>query len=307
VFLRNDALRHSLKADVVIRTGRVPTSVALCTWIQEQEDAEHVLLTPGNRWTDPLHTTTVWMDADAHPLLEQAQTPAIEAADAQWAARWLAADTRALEQLQAFHEGARGGGVSEAAIAATLISTLPAASVLHVASGMSVREVDAFGPRRTQPLLITSNRGANGIDGTLSTALGQASATGRSDTTVLMGDLAFLHDLGGLSAASRSDHDLLVIVVDNGGGGIFERLPIATSDLFERCFLTPHDQDLAQVARAWTPHVQSAATEEEFQDAFTTLRHLPGLRIIHVQVDRDLDLARHVSFFKTVQCEETPA
>jgi len=158
---------------------------------------------------------------------------------------------------------------------------------------MPIRDVDAFAPTPPGPVRVLANRGLNGIDGNVSTALGIAAASG-APTVALVGDLAFLHDLGALVHARRSALSLTIVVVNNDGGGIFSFLPIAgTTPRFEALFGTPHGTDLSAAAalggarftRAGTPAELAAALEDSGR---------PGLRIIEARVvDRASNVEVH--------------
>ena len=121
--------------------------------------------------------------------------------------------------------------------------------MLVVGNSMPIRDVDVFCSSFRADVTVLGNRGANGIDGVLSTALGAAASSG-APTALLLGDLSFLHDVGALQVAARHRLPLLVVVVDNDGGGIFQTLPCAElGETFERCFVTPHGLDLLGAAK----------------------------------------------------------
>ena len=154
-------------------------------------------------------------------------------------------------------------GLTEPGVARDVMAALPEGSSLVLSSSMPVRDVEWFAAPRAG-VDVYSNRGANGIDGVVSTAVGVALAT-RRPTTVLIGDVAVLHDTNGMLMASSRDIDLTIVVVDNDGGGIFSFLPQATSlppDTFERLFGTPHGVDLIALAAVHgIPEVTSLAKE----------------------------------------------
>jgi 2-succinyl-5-enolpyruvyl-6-hydroxy-3-cyclohexene-1-carboxylate synthase len=172
--------------------------------------------------------------------------------DPAWLARWRAADDaaqRAIDDALAARDA-----VTEPGIARTVVDALPDGARLVVSSSMPVRDVEWFS-RPRDGITVHANRGANGIDGVVSTALGVAAAS-RNPTVALLGDLAFLHDAGGLLWARDRDVDCTFVVVDNDGGGIFSFLPQAAGDVvdsstFERLFGTPHGIDVGDVARAY--------------------------------------------------------
>ncbi|MGE9295619.1 MAG: thiamine pyrophosphate-dependent enzyme, partial [Puniceicoccales bacterium] len=169
-----------------------------------------------------------------------------------------------------------------------LAGVLPPQTPVFFASSMPVRDAEFFWPINKKSHAFFVNRGANGIDGTLSSALGVAAGAGRPGVLVT-GDLAFLHDQNGLLAANEFQGGLTVFLLNNHGGGIFENLPIADFDPpFERFFATPQSADFAKIANA---HGIEYHCPSDW-DAVTRLaRKLPrtGIRIVELKTDRKAD------------------
>jgi 2-succinyl-5-enolpyruvyl-6-hydroxy-3-cyclohexene-1-carboxylate synthase len=154
---------------------------------------------------------------------------------------------------------------------------------------MSVRYAEYFWSAGSRAYSIFCNRGANGIDGTLSTALGVAHS-GRP-TVLLTGDLAFLHDSNGLLAADQLEGSLTVLLINNGGGGIFEYLPVAAIDsTFERYFATPQRVDIAKLCAAQGVEHAWIKNWEALKEAIVTLP-ARGLRVLEIKTDRKADCA----------------
>ncbi|MCA9538845.1 MAG: 2-succinyl-5-enolpyruvyl-6-hydroxy-3-cyclohexene-1-carboxylic-acid synthase [Myxococcales bacterium] len=229
-----------LVPDLILRFGHGPTSKALAAWLAGHGVDRTVLVAPDGERHDPMHAAATVV-VTAATALAQALTPrVIRGAKPAWKTQW----QRLQAQAEAVLAVECATGEWEGAIARTLVEALPANAALHVASSMPVRDLDAFAPPRATPLRVFASRGANGIDGTLSTAVGEAAAAG--PLALLTGDLAFLHDLGGLFVAAATGARLTVVLVDNGGGGIFGFLPIAAhGERFERWFATPQEADFA--------------------------------------------------------------
>jgi 2-succinyl-5-enolpyruvyl-6-hydroxy-3-cyclohexene-1-carboxylate synthase len=186
--------------------------------------------------------------------------------------------------------------MSEPLVARALVATLPAAACLVVASSMPIRDVETFAPARDDggPRVL-ANRGANGIDGTVATALGVA-ASG-APTVLLTGDVALVHDLGGLASAVRAELPLAVVCLDNGGGGIFDFLPVAEArDAFEEHVATPPRLDLPavaaglglRVARPTSPAAVGRAIGRAWHHGRPTLIHVPTDRRANVGVHREI-------------------
>jgi len=158
---------------------------------------------------------------------------------------------------------------------------------------MSIRLLDLAFASRAEPLRVLCNRGASGIDGVTSTALGVAAVAG--PTLLLTGDLAFLHDLGGLHLARHESIPLTLVVLDDNGGGIFSFLPIAAqgeSVGFERLFRTPHDLDLSRAAALFEIDYCRATSLDELEQAIDRALQRPSVSIIHVRMDAATNEAR---------------
>ena len=167
---------------------------------------------------------------------------------------------------------------------------------MWLASSMPVRDVEAFFPSTAKPLRFLANRGANGIDGTVSSAAGAALATGRP-AFLLTGELALLHDLGGLLAARRAGAELTVVCANNGGGGIFDFLPVAghaDPALYEEHIATPSGIDLAQVAALAGMEHRLASTPDEVREAVAS----PAL--VEVRTDRAASVREHRALVERV-------
>jgi 2-succinyl-5-enolpyruvyl-6-hydroxy-3-cyclohexene-1-carboxylate synthase len=180
-------------------------------------------------------------------------------------------------------------------VVAVLAGALPDGATLFVSNSMAVRDLDAFLPVSTRRIRVLANRGANGIDGIVSSALGAASAAS-GPLFLLSGDLAFLHDAGGLFAAHQYGIRATLVVVNDDGGGIFSLLPIAAHGdevEFDRLFTVPHGIDIAAVARGYGLRHQRVTTAPDLSKALEHSQASPGTQVIEVAVDRRENLALH--------------
>jgi 2-succinyl-5-enolpyruvyl-6-hydroxy-3-cyclohexene-1-carboxylate synthase len=272
----------------VVRTGDLPTAKRLRQRLAGLDDAVQVALDPESAWQDPDGAVT-----QVHPGPISALRA--EPAQTDWLDRWRAADAAATGALEA----ELGDGLSEPAVARFLASRLGADETLWVASSMPIRDVEAFAPLRDDAPRVVSNRGANGIDGTISSAYG-ARAGGDGPVTLLIGDVAMVHDAGGLLAHRRHGLDVRIVVIDNDGGGIFHFLPVAErlgtageagGQSFTEHVATPHGTDLeALAAAAGVPYSRA----ERLEDLLA-----PGM--VHVRTDREENLALHRHLSETME------
>jgi 2-succinyl-5-enolpyruvyl-6-hydroxy-3-cyclohexene-1-carboxylate synthase len=176
-----------------------------------------------------------------------------------------------------------------------LANALPDDALLYVSNSMPVRDLDAFLPVSPRPLRVLCNRGANGIDGMISSALGAAAAE-CGHVVLLTGDLAFAHDLGGLLAAHRHGLRATVVLLNNDGGGIFSFLPIAAygdAVHFEENFRTPLGVDFAPAAETFGVRFTRVGSWEHFRAALKESVSDPRTSVIEVPVDRDRSVAHH--------------
>lgn len=286
--LRSSALRAVLHPDLILRFGALPTSKALREAIAGW-GAEQIVVTSAEEWPDPDWGASEVVIVDptlAAADLARALTPRGASASrrASWLGSWRAAADEAVRAAAPLLIDPESG--AEAWIASELCHSLPADAVLVVGNSMPIRDVDAFCTGLARGPSLFGNRGANGIDGVLSTAFGIA-ATSARPTAVLLGDLSFLHDAASLPLAIRHALPVLVVVVDNDGGGIFHSLPWADlGDTFERYFATPHGLDLERAgALAGAEHAR-AARPGELAPLVADWVERPRLMVVEASFDR---------------------
>ncbi len=188
----------------------------------------------------------------------------------------------------------------EGRIARDVVRALPNGSTLVVASSLPVRALEWCMEPRTG-LRVVSNRGANGIDGFVSTAIGVAQAATASQPTVaLCGDLCFLHDTNGLLGATATGVNVTFVVIDNDGGGIFSFLPQAPLPEFEALFGTPHGLDLVAVARAHGVEAERIDDVAKLPAALTDALTSNGVHVLVVPVNRATTVASHRALWDAV-------
>jgi 2-succinyl-5-enolpyruvyl-6-hydroxy-3-cyclohexene-1-carboxylate synthase len=279
--LREEAWAAAHEPEVVLRVGDLPTSKPLRAWL-ERTQAEQIAVDPEGAWQDPPGVVSRRLDA----LPQRAG-----AADPDWLYAWRAADNAVGEALDA----AIGAEVSEPRVAVELGKRLPSTATLVVASSMPVRDVETFFPLRDDPPRVLANRGANGIDGTVSTAFGVAATAAPQERTVLLiGDVALAHDIGGLLASRRLNLDLTIVLLNNDGGGIFHFLPVAgETDAFEQHVATPHGLDFSHAAALYGCDHRRVEDLGSFRTALDTALMTAGTSIVEVPGDRVANVAAH--------------
>jgi 2-succinyl-5-enolpyruvyl-6-hydroxy-3-cyclohexene-1-carboxylate synthase len=283
--LRDAAFAAEMQPEVVLRLGEPPASKVLNQWLA-RADAPQVHVGASPSWTDPDGILSKRIEADPSMLCRDL-TARIETTSSPWLESWLTAEREA--QL-ALDVALRDAPLTEPAVARWLATMLPELARLVVSSSMPIRDIEWFG-LIPEGVVVFSNRGANGIDGVVATAIGVAAAT-MLPTAVLIGDVAFLHDSSSLTALASRGLDVRIVVVDNDGGGIFSFLPQASSlasDRFELLFGTPHGTDIPALALAHGLRTRTVATLDELRHALSA----PGPSVTHVRSNRAANVATH--------------
>ena len=283
VLLRSERFASARAPDLALRLGDMPTSKPLRAWLA---GVPQVVIDPHAAWHEPTRTAELMLQAAAGPACA-ALAGALEMRTAErdpgWLEGWRAADALVGPALEAADDGL------EPKLLAGIEPALPADAVVWLSSSMPVRDVEACFPSSRKRLRFLANRGANGIDGVVSAAAGAALATGLP-TFLLTGELALLHDLGGLIAAERAGAGLTIVCIDNGGGGIFDFLPVAEhadSAPYERHIATPAGIELERVAALAGMRHARAGSPAELRAAIAS----PGL--VEVRTERARNVALH--------------
>jgi 2-succinyl-5-enolpyruvyl-6-hydroxy-3-cyclohexene-1-carboxylate synthase len=279
---RSTELRKELRPTHVLVLHGWPTSKSLRQWI-DQSDAEITLMTKKLQNPDALHGRTRLIACTAEALAGRVKAGARPRG---WLAQWLAVNKslnrRLVRSLGAIDWPFEGK-------ASTLLpGLLPKGTPVFVANSMPVRDVEYFWPVGDRGHGIYFNRGANGIDGTLSTALGIAHGSGRP-AVLLTGDLALLHDTNGFLTLPKFTGSLTVMLINNNGGGIFEHLPVAKFEPpFEEFFATPQEVDFSKLCATYgVAHV----LVKDWKHFSGLLAKLPrrGVRVLELRTDRKRD------------------
>ncbi len=291
--LRSESFATRMVPDFVVRCGAPPTSKAVNRWISRHRAAPMVAIDPTGRRDDPDLRVDHWVDAAFRDDLS-----------------WLPAGDLALDWLPAWEEASKrsgdaiesvvraGVGVTPANALPIVAAALPRPSTVVLANSLAVRDAETYLQNIAPGIRFLGNRGANGIDGLLSTALGVAEATGEP-VSLWTGDLALLHDAGAWWTARRRNLDVRVVVFNDGGGGIFDHLPIAAQGkrvAFEEVFRVAHTQRMKPIATAYGCEAQEIKTTAEIAPAISQ----PGPRLIEICFDAAENLAQHRAVWQAV-------
>lgn len=286
--LASDAWLDAHLPDAVVLAGAMPVSMRLLRLLERARPAVWASVRSGPDRVDPHHRATHVLTGSVAATLGALAAACAPQAPGRWAADWhAAADAawRAVEPLVGSET------LSEPALAYRLSRLLPPGEALVAAASMPIRDVQTFGAADGARACVYANRGASGIDGTVATAAGVARATARG-ATLLIGDLALLHDLNSLALLRALPERVVVVCVNNDGGGIFGALPVAAygaatgSDPFERLFGTPHGTGFADAARQFELAYAAPTTAPAFERAYAAALARRGSTLIEVATDR---------------------
>lgn len=283
LILRNETLAEELQPEVVFSLGIPPTSKVLRAWL-ESHSCRTFVIDPGEDNLDPLHRETIHYRMQVEMLVESLKLKGKR--NNSWGERWQEIEAKALRLIRS---RLRQCGYSfEGKVSWILSRNLPKGTPLFVANSMPVRDMEYFWEPGNRAAQIYFNRGANGIDGTLSSALGMAHGNKKSGV-LLTGDLALLHDTNGFLISKCFRGHLTIVLINNRGGGIFETLPVAKFDPpFEDYFATPQTVDFRKLAAAYgIKHLKL----KNLDDLPGLVKELPsaGIRIIEIITDRKKD------------------
>lgn len=300
-FLRVEEAVQDMRPDVIIRFGAVPVSKALTQFMKKSKDAIHIIVDGGAGWRDPIGLATYMVYSDEASLCESLIQVGMTRGQSEWLEKWQQLNQvtkQGLISIQDMEE------MNEGKVFTELSRLLPKNTNLFIGNSMPIRDCDTFFFCHDGNYRVLANRGANGIDGIVSTALG-VSVDGQA-TVLIIGDLSFFHDLNGLLAAKMLKRNITIIVINNDGGGIFSFLPQAKAtekEHFEHLFGTPHGLDFSHVVTMYGGIFDRVQTWSEFEQALQKSFITEGLKVIEVVTNREENVVQHRKLWNDVTRE----
>lgn len=298
-FLRNEEARKALKPDIIIRFGAMPVSKYLTFFIKENYEAKQWVIDGGGGWRDPsLLATTMIYANEPDFCLRLADVISVQPSP-EYITKW-----KSLNELTRSHieKIEKVPDLSEGRLFYELSKLLPSQATLFVGNSMPIRDLDTFFHYNQKSIKIMANRGVNGIDGTVSTALGAATVC--QPMYLVLGDLTFFHDLNGLIQAKLYDLNIKVIVINNNGGGIFSFLPQASEPKnFERLFGTPLDLKFEHAVHMFNGRYTHVTDWDHFISSFRQDLENDGLSVMEISTNRDDNLSEHRNLWDSVSRE----
>ncbi|QOR65984.1 2-succinyl-5-enolpyruvyl-6-hydroxy-3-cyclohexene-1-carboxylic-acid synthase [Cytobacillus suaedae] len=301
-FLRNQDLTKAYKPDIIIRFGAMPISKALMQYVKANEGSKQIVVDSDGGWREPTLSASEMVYCDeieiCKAMLTLVQNKKRE--KTKWVKDWLLLNEITKTELTSIE---KEEVLAEGKVIVELKRLLPTNSTLFIGNSMPIRDVDSFFVNTEKVLKIMANRGANGIDGTISTALGVSVSS--SDRLVLViGDLTFFHDLNGLLAAKQYSIPITIVLINNNGGGIFSFLPQAKEEKhFETLFGTPLDLDFEHVVSMYGGKFTRINTWESFESAFLLAGEMQGISVIEVPSIREDNVTIHRTLWNRVSQE----
>lgn len=299
-FLRDSAFVEQYAPELVLRCGAMPVAKPLLLYLQRHSSARQVLIDGDGGWNEPTLLASEVIHADAR-LLCDALVGVIDAPPQRtggWARSWQSAQAATRAAIDAHMRDIPG--LFEGKVFAELRDLLPEGALLYAGNSMPIRDLDTFFAGSERAVRLLGNRGANGIDGVISSALGAAAAA-PGPTVLVIGDLSFYHDSNGLLAAKLHQLNATIVLLNNNGGGIFSFLPQANEpEHFETLFGTPTDLDFAPFAQLYGARYTRVTGWGDFRGAVGASIHASGLHIVEVPTERASNVALHREFWPRV-------
>ena len=298
-FLRSSTFADRFGPEIVIQFGAALTSKAFHGYTARHPGTVHVIVDSAGAWRSPARRGRERIAADPSQVAEALRDALAGSADPlpSWREEFERAEHVAREVLARHLEKTRA--LDEGKLFPELLETLPESGTLYVGNSMAIRDLDTFVPAHPRRFRVLANRGASGIDGVVSSALGASAASG-DPLLAVVGDLSFHMDMNALHMARETRVGATIVIVNNDGGGIFSFLPAARHAAFERYFGTPHGLDFAHAAALYgVPYSRPQCWEELKQRAGASLR-ARTTEVIEIRTDRERNRAWHQALWDDV-------
>ncbi|WP_108672234.1 2-succinyl-5-enolpyruvyl-6-hydroxy-3-cyclohexene-1-carboxylic-acid synthase [Peribacillus acanthi] len=298
-FLRFSNITEDLKPDVIVRFGAMPISKSLTQFLKKQSNAQHIVVDGGSGWREPTGVATEVIYCDEALFCKGVLEKIERFNEHEWLHKWIDINGMTKSGLNFIRDD---DSFNEGKLVSVMQDFMPEDSTLFVGNSMPIRDVDTFFHNQEKMINIYANRGANGIDGLVSTALGISSV--KKDAVLLLGDLSFFHDMNGLLSAKMNGQDLIIVIVNNDGGGIFSFLPQSSEkEYFEQLFGTPHGLDFSHAIEMYGGKYHKARSWKDFGTQFKQCFHQKGLQVIEVNTDREENVIKHRELWDIVARE----
>ncbi|MGG0409314.1 2-succinyl-5-enolpyruvyl-6-hydroxy-3-cyclohexene-1-carboxylic-acid synthase [Peribacillus simplex] len=298
-FLRDEAAKAAFRPEVILRFGAMPVSKPLLLFMKKQKQAITLVVDGGAGWREPAGLATNMIYSEETDFCQRIAESITSSPDDEWLGLWQTVNGATKNALASVRDESE---LSEGKLFALLADMMPLESTLFVGNSMPIRDLDTFFLNNGKGIKTIANRGANGIDGVVSTALGVSTVS--KNTVLAIGDLSFFHDMNGLLAAKLQKQNITILLVNNDGGGIFSFLPQANErEHFETLFGTPHGLDFSHTAQLYGGKYNKVQSWDELEKVFAESFEIQGLKIIEVPTERESNLQKHRNLWSFVSQE----
>lgn len=293
---RDETLRNQLKPDFIIRFGAMPVSKYYDKFTSEHQDARHIVVEPYEGFRQPTKQPTEIYYAHPVDFINGLLAITDWTGDQDWLTKWQQLNKKATNHI----EQSNVDQLTEGVAVRELIKAMPTDSMLYVGNSMAVRDLDTFFMRTDKQITLLANRGVSGIEGLISSALG-AAATTTKRVTLLIGDLAFYHDLNGLLIGKQYELDLTILLMNNNGGGIFSFLPQANEPkYFEKLFGTPLHIDFKHAITMYQGTYRLVDDVVQLKKELQESYQRNGTTVIEVRTDREENMRWHRQIWQQI-------
>ncbi|MFO7446944.1 MAG: 2-succinyl-5-enolpyruvyl-6-hydroxy-3-cyclohexene-1-carboxylic-acid synthase [Ignavibacteriaceae bacterium] len=297
-FLRSEYFTDKYKPEVILHFGRTFTSKALDEFL-EKCDAIRFMINEYGDWFDPSNKAAASFACKpflfCEKLIEMIELKKLKVNGSAWLNTFKKADeiTRGIKRKLIL----KTGFPNESRVVDEILGMVPDNTRIMISNSMPIRDFDYFASKTSKHITVYNNRGASGIDGITSTALGIA-AEDPKPTVLITGDLAFYYDLNGLLAAGKYSIPLLIVLVNNNGGGIFEVLPISNyGKVFKEYFIAPHNLDFSKFVKAYNGNYYGIKSWEHFRKSFAGALNKKAFSVLEIKTDAVKSLAVRKKFW----------
>ena len=298
-FLKMENVKAELSPEVIIRFGAMPVSKPLMLFMKDCKDAIHIVVDSGSGWREPAVLPATFIYSEEALFCQQLSELVTARQDSQWNSNWVELNRQVKQVLLTLRDET---SLHEGKVFLELQEITPDNCQMFISNSMPIRDCDTFFHSHESDRRLYCNRGANGIDGVVSSALG-VSAVGLP-TLLVIGDLSFFHDLNGLLAAKMHNSNITIIIINNDGGGIFSFLPQASEkEHFEELFGTPHGLDFSHAVKMYGGDFTRVRDWEHFREAVICSFEKEGLKVIEVQTNREENVQLHRKLWNDVSQE----
>ncbi|AWE08417.1 2-succinyl-5-enolpyruvyl-6-hydroxy-3-cyclohexene-1-carboxylic-acid synthase [Lysinibacillus sp. 2017] len=294
--MKNERFKRNVRPQTVIRFGAQPVSKFLMQFITQSKPQNYMIIDEDPMFRDSTHVSTHFIHALPGAWLSDIKIEHT-VAEMAYVEFWKMADLLAINEIEKYAEHAS----DEGAMVQAMLASLPEGSDIFVSSSMPIRDIDTFLTTTNKNVQVFANRGANGIDGVTSTALGFSQGRKTRKTYLFIGDLAFLHDANAFIATRYQTCNLTIVVMNNDGGGIFSYLPQSKIEAhYEDLFGTPTALTFEKLASMYDMDYATATSSEEFSSALQASKHA-DVKLIEVFTNREDNVREHQALWTRIQ------